>query len=119
MKKAILTNFGVVAAIIVLGVIPAHIGAWLSAHVGWIGHVFGHFGGELNSWGSKFMLLGGAVWFWLILDSRWLPFLSIEAVIFGIGKWGNVDTGIRAATVIGYFIAFAAIVRGFTQGLAI
>ena len=116
----ILKNFAVIAAILILGFLPSQLGMWIIEHEGWAGRVFGHHGADLDAVSSKFLIVGGAVWFWLLLDSVWLRWLNIKEVVFAAGtKWNAVSPNIRAIVVLGYFLAFMAVVLGFTQGLAI
>ena len=115
----ILKHFAVIAAILLLGFVPSQIGMWVLEHEGWVGKAFGHHGADLDSVSSKFLIVGGGVWLWILLDSIWLRWFNIRDVLFGIYPWDDVDPVVRAAAVLGWFIAFAAVVLGFTQGLAI
>ena len=115
----ILKNFIVIFAVLLLGFLPSQLGMWFIDHEGWVGRTFGHHGADLDAVSSKFLIVGGGVWLWILLDSIWLKWFSIREVLFGKNNWGEVDPVIRAAAVLGWFIAFAAVVLGFTQGLAI
>ena len=115
----IFKNFIVIFAVLLLGFVPSQLGMWVLENEGWVGKTFGHHGADLDALSSKFLIVGGAVWLWLLLDSIWLRWLNIYDVLFGLGGWCDVDPVIRAAVVLGWFIAFAAVVLGFTQGLAI
>ena len=117
--KIIWKNFAVIAAIMLLGFLPSQLGMWLIEHEGWAGKVFGHHGADLDAVSSKFLIVGGGVWLWILLDSIWLRWFNIHDVLFGRYKWGGVEPVIRAAAVLGWFLAFMAVVLGFTQGLAI
>ena len=114
-----LKNLAVIAAILLLGFVPSQIGMWVLEHEGWVGKAFGHHGADLDAVSSKFLIVGGGVWLWILLDSIWLRWFNIRDVLFGIYPWDDVDPVVRAAAVLGWFIAFAAVVLGFTQGLAI
>ena len=103
-----------------LAFIPAQFGMWLQQHGGWAGKVLGHHGANLDAASSKFLIVGSGIWLWLLLDSIWLRWLKIKDVIFATeGKWERVHPNVRAAVVLGYFLAFMAVILGFTQGLAI
>ena len=67
-----LKNLIVIAAIMLLGFVPSQIGMLLLEHEGWVGRVFGHHGADLDAVSSKFLIVGGGVWLWLLLDSIWL-----------------------------------------------
>ena len=112
-------NCSVIAAIMLLGFVPSQIGMWIIEHEGWVGRVFGHHGADLDAVSSKFLIVGGGVWLWILLDSIWLRWFSIHDVMFGSGKWEHVEPVVRAGAVLGWFGAFMAVVLGFTQGLAI
>ena len=115
----ILKNFAVIAAILLLGFLPSQLGMWIIEHEGWAGRVFGHHGADLDAVSSKFLIVGGGVWLWILLDSIWLRWFNIYDVMFGKGVWERVDPVVRAASVLGWFLAFMSVVLGFTQGLAI
>ena len=115
----IFKNFAVIAAIMLLGFVPSQIGMWIIEHEGWVGRVFGHHGSDLDAVSSKFLIVGGGVWLWILLDSIWLRWFNVREVLFGEDDWAKVDPVIRAAAVLGWFLAFMAVVLGFTQGLAI
>ena len=112
-------NFVVIFTILLLGLVPSQIGIWALENDGWVGRVFGHHGADLDAVSSKFLIVGGGVWLWILLDSIWLKWFNIRDVMFGSGRWENVEPAVRSAAVFGWFIAFAAVVLGFTQGLAI
>ena len=115
----ILKNFIVIAAILLLGFVPSQIGKLLLENGGWIGQTFGHHGADLDAVSGKFLIVGGAVWLWILLDSIWLRWFNIYDVLVGRRLWGDVDPVVRAAAVLGWFLAFMAVVLGFTQGMSI
>ena len=116
----ILKNFAVIAAILLLGFVPSQLGKLIIEHGGWVGQTFGHHAADLDAVSGKFLIVGGGVWFWLLLDSIWLRWLNIKEVVFPSGtEWEHVDTNVRAIVVLGYFLAFLAVVLGFTQGMSI
>ena len=115
----ILKNFVVIAAILLLGFLPSQIGKLLLEHGGWVGRTFGHHGADLDAVSGKFLIVGSAVWLWILLDSIWLRWFNVREVLFGIYPWDDVDPVVRAAAVLGWFLAFMAVVLGFTQGMAI
>ena len=112
-------NLCVILAVLALGFLPAQLGAWLIEHEGWAGKMFGQHGSDLDAASSKFLIVGSAMWLFLLFDSIWIPWFNLKYIVFGIGVWEKVDSTIRAAAVLGYFISFYAVVTGFTQGLAI
>ena len=80
---AIWKNLVVIAAIMLLGFVPSQIGMWIIEHEGWAGRVFGHHGADLDAVSSKFLIVGGGVWLWILLDSIWLRWFAIRDVMFG------------------------------------
>ena len=117
--KVILKNFAVIAAILLLGFVPSQIGKLLLEHGGWVGRTFGHHGADLDAVSGKFLIVGGAVWFWILLDSIWLRWFNIRDVLFGRYQWGGVEPIVRGLAALGWFLAFMAVVLGFTQGMSI
>ena len=115
----ILKNFAVIAAILLLGFVPSQIGKLLIENGGWVGQTFGHHGADLDAVSSKFLIVGGGVWLWILLDSIWLRWFNIRDVLFGNKEWVKVDPVVRGLAALGWFGAFMAVVLGFTQGLAI
>ncbi len=67
--------------------------------------------------GGKLLTLSVAVLFFGVLDRVFLPFLKIEEVFFGQGRWTKTgEDTLRAAVILGWFMVFAAVILGFAWG---
>ena len=65
--------------------------------------------------GSAFMHMGGALVFWSVTDHSLFYWFDIREAIQGTGLFEGVNYQIRAASILGYFIAFAAVFRGLSM----
>ena len=72
-----------------------------------------HHAAAIHLIGSAFMQMGGALVFWSATDHSLLYWFDIREAINGTGIFDGADFNIRAASILGYFLAFAAVLRGF------
>ena len=73
----------------------------------------------LDALGSKTLLVLVALFVWAVVDSVFLPFFKIEEVFFAPpgSRWEKAgEDNVRAAGVLGYFLAFSSVVLAFAFG---
>ena len=75
------------------------------------------FGGEIHSLLKRGERVFGSFALFTLVDLVWLPWLVIEDVVAGRGKWKTCDPLVRAAVVIGWFLALYGFLQAFSSGI--
>ena len=57
--------------------------------------------------------VAAAVFLFSLLDRVWLPWLSIRDAALRQGQFADVSQNVRAAIVLGYFLAWSAVMLAF------
>lgn len=73
----------------------------------------------LDALGSKTLLVLVALFVWSVVDSVFLPFFRIEDVFFAPkgSRWrSSGEDNVRAAGILGYFLAFSSVILAFAFG---
>ena len=52
-----------------------------------------------------------------LVDLVWLPWLNIQDVVTGKGKWKTCDPMVRGAVVIGWFLTLYGFLQAFSSGI--
>ena len=52
-----------------------------------------------------------------LVDLVWLPWLNVEEVATGRGKWKTCNPAVRAAVVVGWFLALYGFLQAFSTGI--
>ena len=52
-----------------------------------------------------------------LVDLVWLPWLNVEEVATGRGKWKTSNPVVRAAVVVGWFLALYGFLQAFSTGI--
>jgi len=75
------------------------------------------FGNEIHSLmrrGERIFLAFGL---FTLLDLVWLPWLNVEEVAAGRGKWKTCNPAVRAAVALGWFLALHGFLQAFSSGI--
>ena len=75
------------------------------------------FGNEIHSLLRRGERLFLAFSLFTLVDLVWLPWLNVQEVAAGWGKWKTCDPRVRAAVVIGWFIALYGFLQAFSSGI--
>ena len=52
-----------------------------------------------------------------LVDLVWLPWLDIQSVVSGAGKWRTVHPAVRAAVTVGWFLTLFGFLQSFSSGI--
>lgn len=52
-----------------------------------------------------------------LVDLVWLPWLNVEEVATGRGKWKTCNPAVRAAVTLGWFLALYGFLQSFSSGI--
>ena len=75
------------------------------------------FGNEIHSLLRRGERLFLAFSLFTLVDLVWLPWLNVQEVAAGRGKWKTCAPVVRAAVVLGWFIALYGFLQAFSSGI--
>ena len=75
------------------------------------------FGNEMHSLLRRGERLSLAFALFTLFDLVWLPWLNIQSVVTGSGKWKTCDPMVRAAVTLGWFLALWGFLQAFSSGI--
>ena len=75
------------------------------------------FGNEVHSLLRRGERLFAAFGLFTLVDLVWLPWLHIEDVVAGRGKWKTCDPIVRAAVAVGWFLTLYGFLQAFSSGI--
>ena len=75
------------------------------------------FGNEIHSLLRRGERLSLAFALFTLFDLVWLPWLNVEEVATGRGKWKTCNPSVRAAVTLGWFLALYGFLQAFSSGI--
>lgn len=75
------------------------------------------FGSEVHSLLRRGERLFASFTLFGLVDLVWLPWLNIEDVVAGRGKWKTCDPMVRAAVALGWFLTLFGFLQAFSSGI--
>ena len=75
------------------------------------------FGNEIHSLLRRGERLSLAFALFTLFDLVWLPWLNVQEVASGRGKWKTCHPNVRAAIVLGWFLALYGFLQAFSSGI--
>lgn len=75
------------------------------------------FGNEIHSLLRRGERVFLAFALFTLVDLVWLPWLNIQDVVTGKGKWRTCNPTIRAAVTVGWFLALYGFLQAFSSGI--
>lgn len=75
------------------------------------------FGNEIHSLLKRGERLFLAFALFTLIDLVWLPWLNVQEVVAGWGKWKTCDPMVRAAVALGWFLTLFGFLQAFSSGI--
>lgn len=75
------------------------------------------FGNEIHSLLRRGQRVFLAFALFTLVDLVWLPWLNVEDVAAGKGKWKTCNPAVRAAVTLGWFLALYGFLQAFSSGI--